>query len=139
MKSEPAVYFANLEGRELTAQLLDRVREYQRHIINSGYWYLGAKSVQYTKGLDSRGYSSMELRRRGPRGEYTGVKVPQYASLYMTFMSQLTGQSIVFEPQPGSEDWQASEQARKAKGVLKDALDRGFEAALFKATDTAGP
>jgi hypothetical protein len=137
MNTEPAVYFANLEGRELTAQLLERVRTYQTHIINSGYWYLGAKSVQFTKGLDSRGYSSMELRRRGPRGEYTGVKVPQYASLYMTFMSQLTGQRIVFEPKPGSEDWQASEQARKAKGVLTDALDRGFEAVLLKSSHIA--
>jgi hypothetical protein len=137
MNAEPSIYFANLQGRELTRALLDKVKEYQRHIINSGYWYLGAKSVQFTKGLDSRGYSSMELRRRGPRGEYTGVKVPQYAGLYMTFMSQLTGQRIVFEPQPGSEDWQASEQARKAKGVLKDALERGFEAALLKSADTA--
>jgi hypothetical protein len=134
MKSEPAVYFANLEGRELTAALMDRVKTYQTHIINSGYWYLGAKSVQFTKGLDSRGYSSMELRRRGPRGEYTGVKVPQYASLFMTFMSQLTGQRIVFEPKPGSEDWQASEQARRAKGVLTDALDKGLEAVLLKAS-----
>jgi hypothetical protein len=137
MNAEPSIYFANLQGDALTRALLDKVKEYQQHIINSGYWYLGAKSVQFTKGLDSRGYSSMELRRRGPRGEYTGVKVPQYAGLYMTFMSQLTGQRIVFEPQPGSEDWQASEQARKAKGVLKDALEKGFEAALLKSADTA--
>lgn len=138
MNAEPAVYFANLQGMDLTRRLLDKVKEYQRHIINSGYWYLGAKSVQFTKGLDSRGYSSMELRRRGPRGEYTGVKVPQYAGLYGSFMSQLTGQRIVFEPQPGDPtDWQASEQARKAKGVLKDALERGFEAVLVKAADTA--
>jgi hypothetical protein len=137
VNAEPSIYFANLQGDALTRALLDKVKEYQNHIINSGYWYLGAKSVQFTKGLDSRGYSSMELRRRGPRGEYTGVKVPQYAGLYMTFMAQLTGQRIVFEPQPGSEDWQASEQARKAKGVLKDALERGFEAALLKSADTA--
>lgn len=137
MNAEPSVYFANLQGTELTRALLDKVREYREHIINSGYWYLGAKSVQFTKGLDSRGYSSMELKRRGPRGEYTGVKVPQYAGLYLTFKSQLTNQRIVFDPQPGSEDWQASEQARKAKGVLKDALERGFEAALLKSADTA--
>lgn len=137
MSADAHTYFANLQGEELTRALLERVKQYQQHIINSGYWYLAAKSIQFTKGLDSRGYSSMELRRRGPRGEYTGVKVPQYAGLYSTFMSQLTGQRIVFEPQPGSEDWQASEQARKARGVLKDALERGFEATLLKAADTA--
>lgn len=130
-------YFAMLEGQELTTALLDRVRRFQRHILSSGYFALGVKSVQFIQGMDAKGYSSAELRRRGPRGEFTSIKVPHYASLFNNFISQLTGQRIVFEPQPGEEDWRATEQARRAKGVLQDELDAGLEETLLEAVDHA--
>lgn len=135
MNSE--TYFAMLEGQELASALVDRVRRFQRHILSSGYFALGVKSVQFVQGMDAKGYSSAELRRRGPRGEYTSIKVPHYASLFNNFISQLTGQKIVLDPQPGSEDWQASEQARRAKGVLEDELDAGLEETLLDAVDHA--
>lgn len=130
-------YFAMLEGEELTTALLDRVRRFQRHIISTGYFALGVKSVQFVQGMDSRGYSSAELRRRGPRGEYTAIKVPHYASLFNNFISQLTGQKIVFDPEPGDEDWRAMEQARRARGVLDDELSEGLEETLLDAVDHA--
>ena len=128
-------YFANLTGAELTAALLARVRKYQQHIIRSGYWALGAKSAQLVCGMDDKGFSSFAMRKHGPRGEYAKIKVDEYASLYANFHSSLVGQKIVFEPSPNGEDWRASEQARKAKGVLEDALDTGFREALLEAVD----
>lgn len=130
-------YFAMLEGQELTSALIDRVRRFQRHILSSGYFALGVKSVQFVQGMDAKGYSSAELRRRGPRGEFTSIKVPHYASLFNNFISQLTGQKIVLDPQPSSEDWKSSEQARRAKGVLEDELDDGLEETLLDAVDHA--
>jgi hypothetical protein len=130
-------YFAMLEDQELTSALIDRVRNFQRYIITTGYFALGAKSAQFTQGMDSKGYSSAELRRRGPRGEYTALQVPHYASLYNNFISQLTGQRIVFDPQPGEEDWRATEQARRAKGLLQDELEEGLEEVLLEAVDYA--
>lgn len=130
-------YFAMLEGQELTSALIERVRRYQRHILSSGYYALGVKSVQFIQGMDAKGYSSAELRRRGPRGEYTSIKVPHYASLFNNFIANLNGQRVVLDPQPGSEEWQASEQARRAKGVLEDELDSGLEETLLEAVDNA--
>lgn len=137
MTTDTETYFAMLEGQELTTALLDRVRRFQRHILTSGYFALGVKSVQFVQGMDAKGFSSFELRRRGPRGEFTGIKVPHYASLFNNFISQLTGQRIVFDPQPGEEDWRATEQARRAKGVLQDELDAGLEETLLDAVDHA--
>jgi hypothetical protein len=130
-------YFAMLEGQELTSALLDRVKRFQRHILSSGYFALGVKSVQFIQGMDAKGYSSAELRRRGPKGEFTSIKVPHYASLFNNFISGLTGQRIVFEPKPDGEAWQASEQARRARGVLEDELDAGLEETLLDAVDHA--
>lgn len=130
-------YFAMLEGEALTTALLDRVRRFQRHILSSGYFALGVKSVQFVQGMDAKGYTSAELRRRGPRGELTSLKIPHYASLFNNFIGQLIGQKIVFEPQPGSEEWQAGEQARRAKGVLRDELEEGLEDTLLESVDHA--
>jgi len=133
----PETYFANLEGQELTTALMDRVRRYQRHILSSGYWGMAAKTMQFILGWDERGYSSAEMRRAGPRGELTKLKAPHLPSLYNIWMSKLLGQKIVFEPLPSTEEWQASEQARRAKGVLTDALDAGFEEVLVETVDSA--
>lgn len=130
-------YFAMLEGQELADALLEKVRRFQRYIISTGYFALGVKSVQFVQGMDAKGYSSAELRRRGPRGEYTSIKVPHYASLFNNFISQLTGQRVVFDPQPSEEDWRATEQARRAKGLLQDELDEGLEETLLEAVDHA--
>jgi hypothetical protein len=130
-------YFANLEGAALTAALLERVRVYQRFILRSGYWGLGAKSVQFVCGMDAKGYSSFSIRRTGPRGEYAKLKVDEYSSLYNNFSSSLLGQKIVFEPQPRGEDWKASEQARKGRGVLESDLDAGLREVLLDAADYA--
>lgn len=130
-------YFATLEGVDLTNALIERVRTFQRHLITSGYLALGFKSVRFVVGMDAKGYSSFELKKHGPRGEYVKLKVDEYGSLYNNFMSALTGQRIVFEPQPRGEDWRASEQARRAKGVLQSGLDDGMEDSLLKAVDHA--
>lgn len=130
-------YFANLDGDELANAVLTRVRDYQKHLVNSGYWGLIVKSAQFVHGLDAKGFSSFAIRKHGPRGEYARMKMDDYASLYLSFMAELTGQRIVFEPQPKGEDWRASEQAKKAKSVLQDDLDSGLEEVLLNAVDHA--
>lgn len=129
-------YFANLEGADLTNALIERVRDYQRHIIASGYFALGVEAVRYVVGMDAKGYTSFELKKHGPRGEYAKFKVDEIGSLFSNLKATLTGQKIVFEPQPRGEGWQASEQARRAKGVLRDGLHKGMEKVLLTSVDT---
>lgn len=130
-------YFATLEGDELATQVLEKVRQYQRHLIDSGYWGLICKSAQFVHGMDAKGFSAFGIRPHGPRSEYRRMKLDEYASLYLSFVSDLTGQRITFEPQPKGEDWRASKQAELAKNVLEDALKAYAEATLLDAVGYA--
>jgi hypothetical protein len=137
MNSPNMTYFANLEGPQLVAELTERVQRYQEWLLETGYFAIGLKSAQFIHNMDPRGYSGFEMRRRGPRGDHTGIKINHYGSLFYQLMSQLAGQRLVFEPQAPGDDWRSGDRARRARGVSDHLLRAGMEATLRKAEDIA--
>lgn len=122
------VYWALLEGEELSAAVRNKVERAQRHMLASGLWWLWVKAHALMHGMGKDGYTSHSLEKKGKQGELTSFNVNHFRSIVRHYRNLAVGQRPTLEPMPENGAVDAETQARKARDVLEHYSRRGWAA-----------
>src|SRR5437763_1564600 len=100
-------YFASLKPAELAAQLLQKVEDFDNHVVASGRYGMWQRCYTfYHQAI----YKDGRLNRIGEQGEYTDIYVNHFRNILTHMLVMTTSQRPSFDARAANTDYSSQSQ-----------------------------
>lgn len=129
------IYFANLETKEIGAELFNKVENFYDVLEKHGHLKIWRKSYKYYNNSIRLGG---ELNRAGEQNEYTTINVNHYRNILQHLLVLTVSQRPAFQARAANSDYRSQTQTILAQGLLDYYMrEKRLERELRQATEYA--